>query len=158
MKKIKMKKVFLTRKIPELAFKILKETKNIQILSLNNTTKISNEDFLKVIKQNKDIEGLLIMLTDKIDISILKLLPKLKVISTMSVGFDHIKDINKFKLNNIQIGNTPDVLTDTTTDLCVTLLLSTARRIKESINSVQNGAWPEWEPNCNFKKLIFNSF
>jgi glyoxylate/hydroxypyruvate reductase len=52
------------------------------------------------------------------------------VIATMSVGYDHI-DVDAVKKRNIQIGYTPDVLTDATADLTVLLALGAARRIKE---------------------------
>lgn len=75
--------------------------------------------------------GLLCMLTDKIDQELLDAASSLEVVSTMSVGHDHI-DKSACASRNIAIGNTPGVLTDATADLALTLLLATARRVPES--------------------------
>ncbi|KAG1462962.1 hypothetical protein G6F46_003131 [Rhizopus delemar] len=74
-----------------------------------------------------------------------ELLEKLKVIATMSVGYDHI-DVEAVKSRNILIGYTPDVLTDATADLTILLTLGAARRIKEAIQAAENGLWREWRP------------
>lgn len=63
----------------------------------------------------------------------------------MSVGYDHI-DTAAVKARQIQIGYTPDVLTDATADLTVLLTLGAARRIKEAIQVAENGQWREWRP------------
>jgi glyoxylate/hydroxypyruvate reductase len=63
----------------------------------------------------------------------------------MSVGYDHI-DVEAVKGRKIQLGYTPDVLTDATADLTALLTLAAARRIKESIDAVRNGEWREWRP------------
>ena len=60
--------------------------------------------------------------------------PNLKVISTMSVGFDHL-DLGECKRRNIAVGYTPDVSTDATAELTVALLLSTAHRLPEGISA-----------------------
>lgn len=64
--------------------------------------------------------------------------PQLKVVATMSVGYDHI-DVNAVKSRNIKLGYTPDVLTDATADLTVLLALGASRRIKESIRAAEDG-------------------
>ena len=60
--------------------------------------------------------------------------PNLKVISTMSVGVDHL-DLGECKRRNIAIGYTPDVSTNATAELTVALLLSTARHLPEGIST-----------------------
>ena len=67
--------------------------------------------------------------------------PNLKVIATMSVGFDHL-DTGECKRRNIAIGYTPDVLTDATAELTVALLLSTARRLPEG--KTTSSWWRSW--------------
>jgi len=73
--------------------------------------------------------------------------PQLKVVSTMSVGYDHI-DATECKRRGIQVGNTPGVLTDAVADLTVGLLLATARLFPQAIDSVKNGGWGAWDPLC----------
>ncbi|CEG64003.1 hypothetical protein RMATCC62417_01050 [Rhizopus microsporus] len=70
---------------------------------------------------------------------------QLKVIATMSVGYDHI-DVEAAKARRILIGYTPDVLTDATADLTLLLILGAARRIKEGIQAAEHGQWREWRP------------
>ena len=64
----------------------------------------------------------------------------LKVISTYSVGFDHI-DINYAKKKKIRVGYTPEVLTDATADLAFTLLLDVLRRVSEGDRIIRDGKW-----------------
>ena len=153
---IKLKKLFITRKIPVKAFNLLKESNKFQIISKNNEEKISNEDFEKILKQNEDLDAVLCTLTDKITPEVLKMTPNLKIVSTMSVGYDHI-DIEACKNSNVIVGNTPDVLTDTTADIAVALLLATSRRIPEGISSVKEGKWPAWKPEWLLGKDVSNS-
>ena len=79
-----------------------------------------------------------------------------KVVSTMSVGFDHI-DIEECKSRGIPVGHTPDVLTGTTADLTVALLTATARRIPEAAAAVKNGEWSTWKPMWLTGKDIHSS-
>eukprot|EP01080_Neovahlkampfia_damariscottae_P005378 gene5378-9185_t len=74
----------------------------------------------------------------------------------MSVGYDHI-DLAACKNSNVIVGNTPGVLTDTTADLAVSLLLATSRRIPEGISSVKKGTWPLWKPEWLLGKDVSNS-
>lgn len=71
---------------------------------------------------------------------------KLKVIGTMSVGYDHI-DLNECKRRNITVGYTPNVLTDATAELTVALLLTTSRRIPEGV------ALPRLHNDCSLAKF-----
>ena len=65
---------------------------------------------------------------------------KLKVISTYSVGFDHI-DTQFAKKRKIRVGYTPEVLTDATADLAFGLLLDLSRRISEGDRIIRDGKW-----------------
>ncbi|PVV00891.1 hypothetical protein BB560_004709 [Smittium megazygosporum] len=91
--------------------------------------------------------GVLCMLTDKIDGELIRAAgPQLKVVSTMSVGYDHI-NTKVLHENNILIGNTPGVLTNATSDIAALLLLGAARRAKEGVDAVENSKWGVWNPN-----------
>lgn len=86
-------------------------------------------------------------LCDKIDAEVLDAAgPNLKVVGTISVGYDHI-DIEECRKRGVRIGYTPDVLTDATAELTVALLLATARRLFEANREVYNGGWKSWSPN-----------
>ena len=92
-----------------------------------------------------NVEGLLSLLTDKIDVELMDKAPKLKVISNCAVGFDNISIPDATK-RGIMVCNTPGVLTDTTADLAFTLLMAAARRVVEADKSVRAGKWKTWGP------------
>ncbi|GAB5579920.1 probable 2-ketogluconate reductase isoform X2 [Prionailurus iriomotensis] len=91
--------------------------------------------------------GLLCLLTDRVDKRLLDAAvgANLKVISTMSVGVDHLA-LDEIKKRGIRVGYTPDVLTDATAELAVSLLLTTCRRLPEAMEEVRNGGWTSWKP------------
>uniref|UniRef100_A0A665T6L0 Glyoxylate reductase/hydroxypyruvate reductase n=1 Tax=Echeneis naucrates TaxID=173247 RepID=A0A665T6L0_ECHNA len=100
----------------------------------------------ELLKSVQGAHGLLCLLTDKIDAEVLDAAgPNLKVISTLSVGFDHLA-LDEIKKRGIRLGYTPDVLTDATAELTVALLLATARRLPEGVEEVKNGGWSAWKP------------
>jgi len=97
----------------------------------------------------RDCDGLLCLLTDRIDAALFERCPRLRVVSSVSVGVDHV-DLDAATARGIPIGHTPGVLTETTADLAFALLLAAARRVVEGDRFVRAGAWtPErvWEPD-----------
>ncbi|CAM0141497.1 hypothetical protein VKS41_003788 [Umbelopsis sp. WA50703] len=135
-------RVVVTRRLPPQAQATL-EKLDAEIYQWQEDSAIPRDVLLKEIK---GADGLLCLLTDKVDNELLGAAGEsLKTISTMSVGYDHI-DVEAVKGRKIQLGYTPDVLTDATADLTALLTLAAARRIKESIDAVRNGEWREWRP------------
>ena len=129
------KRVFLTRTLHDFALKELKKKYQIEI----HTGKIPiPKNILK--NKIKTIDGLICFPYDKIDDKIIDLSTNLKVISTFSVGFDHI-DINHAKKKKIRVGYTPKVLTDATADLAFALMIDLARRVSEGDRIIRNGKW-----------------
>ncbi|HEV7492153.1 D-glycerate dehydrogenase [Baekduia sp.] len=90
-------------------------------------------------------EGLLAMLTERVDTALLDAAPQLKVIANYAVGFDNI-DIEATNKRGIPVGVTPDVLTDATADLAFALLLAAARRLAPAEAAVRQGRWRTFEP------------
>jgi glyoxylate reductase len=129
------KRVFLTRTLHDFALKELKKKYQIEI----HTGKIPiPKNILK--NKIKTIDGLICFPYDKIDNKMIDLSTNLKVISTFSVGFDHI-DINHAKKKKIRVGYTPKVLTDATADLAFALMIDLARRVSEGDRIIRNGKW-----------------
>ena len=129
------KKVFLTRTLHDFALKELKKRYQIQV----HSGKIPiPKNILK--NKIKTMDGLICFPYDKIDSEMIDLAPNLKVISTYSVGFDHI-DINHAKNKKIRVGYTPEVLTDATADMAFTLMLDVMRRVTEGDKIIRDGKW-----------------
>jgi glyoxylate reductase len=96
-----------------------------------------------------DCQGLVCLLTDRIDADLIDSLPQLEFVSSMSVGVDHV-DVAALSERGIPLGNTPGVLVDTTADLAFALLLAAARRLGEADRFIRQGNWsPEnaWSPD-----------
>ena len=92
-----------------------------------------------------DCDGLVSLLTDRVEAVLLAVAPKLKVVSNFAVGVNNV-DLNACTMSGIPVGNTPGVLTDATADIAVTLLLAAARRLGESAADARAGRWLTWEP------------
>jgi glyoxylate reductase len=90
-------------------------------------------------------EGLITLLTERVDAELLDALPGLKVVSNYAVGSDNI-DLDAAKERGIAVGVTPDVLTEATADLAWALMLAVARGIVPAAADVRAGRWQTWEP------------
>ncbi|RPJ43386.1 MAG: D-glycerate dehydrogenase [Chloroflexi bacterium] len=131
-------KVFVTRHLPEAAYHTL--AKACEIEYWDYETPPSYEVLAERIQ---DKQGLICLLTDRIDAALMDRAPGLKVISQIAVGFDNI-DVPAASKRGIRVGNTPGVLTDATADFAFTLLMAAARRVGEAIDYVHSGRWETW--------------
>ena len=129
------KKVFLTRTLHDFALKELKKRYQIEI----HSGKIPIPQ-TKLRTKIKEIDGLICFPYDEINKATIDLAKNLKVISTYSVGFDHI-DTKYAKKKKIRVGYTPEVLTDATADLAFSLLLDILRRVSEGDRITRDGKW-----------------
>jgi glyoxylate reductase len=94
----------------------------------------------------REAEGLLCLLTDRVDAELLAAAPRLRAISSCSVGLDHV-DLAAATARGIPVGFTPGVLTETTAELALGLLFAAARRIVEADRAVREGRWRQaWDP------------
>jgi glyoxylate reductase len=103
--------------------------------------RISREELLKRVA---DKEGLVCLLTEKVDDELLTGAPKLRIASTVSVGYDNI-DVAACTKHKVVATNTPGVLDDTTADFAWTLLMAIARRLLEGDAWMRSGRWPGWD-------------
>lgn len=141
--------ILVSRKFSEKWLPKLREKFDVTVWDKDST---ADRSWLLDNIQSKD--GALVMLTDRVDKEFMARGSSLKVISTMSVGYDHI-DTAAAKARNITVTNTPGVLTDSTADLGFALLLSTSRRITEGDRSVRSGEWKEaWSPSFMLGKEV----
>lgn len=134
---MKKMRVFLTRKLHNFALEKLKKKYQIEI----HSGKIPIPK-TKLRSKMKNIEGLICFPYDKIDKETMDSAKNLKVISTYSVGFDHI-DVEYAKKKKIRVGYTPEVLTDATADLAFSLMIDVMRRVSEGDRVIRTGKWTE---------------
>lgn len=128
-------KVFITRKIPESGINLIREHCDVKVYPGEGPLK-GNE----LIKQASAMDGIICLPGDAIDKTFLNAAPNLKVVSTSSVGFEHI-DVQEATQRGIYVGYTPGILTDATADLAFTLLLSAARKIPQCDQFVRARNW-----------------
>ncbi|HSR30043.1 MAG TPA: D-glycerate dehydrogenase, partial [Anaerolineae bacterium] len=131
-------KVYVTRHLPEAALNELVQGCDVEIWDHETPP-----PYDLIVEKVRDKEGLLCLLTDRIDAALMDASPRLKVISQCAVGFDNV-DLVAATERGIPVGNTPGVLTDATADFAFTLLMAAARRVGEAIDYVRAGHWQTW--------------
>ncbi len=104
---------------------------------------LSNDDFKLAFKE---VDAILPTVTDRIGASVFESTAgRTKILANYGVGFSHI-DIDAAKDHGVTVTNTPDVLSECTADLAMTLMLMTARRVGEGEREVRGGSWSGWRP------------
>ncbi len=90
-------------------------------------------------------DGLISLLTDRVDAALLDASPRLRVVSNYAVGFDNI-DVGAATERGVVVTNTPGALTETVADFTMALLLAVARRVVEADRYTRAGRWQSWGP------------
>ncbi len=98
-----------------------------------------------LVERTRECDGLLSLLTDRVDAALMDACPRLRVISNFAVGFNNI-DIAAATERGLPVGNTPGVLTDATADMAFCLLIAAARQLVAAERSIRDGEWRTWEP------------
>lgn len=133
-------RIYLTRRIPRPGMALLEEVCDVRLW--DEALPVPREVLLREVSE---AEGLLTLLSDRIDAEIIAAAPRLRVISQYAVGYDNI-DLAAATARGIPVGNTPDVLTEATADLAFALLMAVARRLVEGVDQVRQGLWRTWGP------------
>jgi glyoxylate reductase len=133
-------KVFVTRRLPA-ALDSLESIASVEVW-----TERQPPPYEVLRDKIKTMDGLLCLLTDRIDQPLIETGTSLKVISQLAVGYDNI-DVSAATTRKIPIGHTPDVLTDATADFTWALLMAAARRVVEADRLTRAGDWKTWEPD-----------
>lgn len=144
-------RVLMTRQLPEVAMQAIQEFAECDVWPEDRPmpSPVLSERIAEA-------EGLLCLLTDRVDAALLSRAPKLRVVSTMAVGVDHV-DLAACSERGIPVGNTPGVLTETSADLAFALLMTAARRVVEGTEYVKNGLWQTWSPTLLLGQDIFGA-
>lgn len=135
-----MAHVFVTRELPGPALDRLKAAHDVDVWP-GSLPPSADELSARAV----DAEGLLTLLSDRVDEPLLERCKRLRAISNYAVGLDNI-DLKAATAHRIPVGHTPDVLTEATADLTFTLLLAAARKLPEAIAAVDSGEWATWGP------------
>lgn len=133
-------RVFVTRQISTEAIRLLESSTHVRVWERDEP--IPRDELLRAVS---DVDGLLPLLTDRIDADLLDHAPRLKVVANMAVGYDNV-DLAACTARGVVATNTPGVLTETTADLAFALMLAVARRVVESDRFVREGRWSTWGP------------
>lgn len=134
-------RVVVTRRLPPPVQQMLKDAKPSLALDVWDSPNPMPRD--ELLARIATADALLCVLTDKVDEELLAAAPNLKLVSTVSVGYNHI-NVPACAARSVRVGNTPDVLTETTADTAVGLVLAACRRFKEATASVVDGTWGTW--------------
>ena len=134
-------KVFITRDIPEVAYKLLQQN------GINFDYYKEDRPIPKNIlrKKVKDCDAIISLLTEQIDSHLIDQMPNCKVIANYAVGYNNI-DVDYAKSKKIFVTNTPNVLTESTADLTLALVLACARRLFEAERIVRLQKYKGWKP------------
>jgi glyoxylate reductase len=133
-------KVFVTRRLPGGALDRLAAEHDVEVWP--EPLPPPRDELLA---RMQDLDGLLPLLTDRVDAELIEAAPRLRAISNYAVGVDNI-DLDAASARGIPVGNTPGVLTDTTADLALALMLGIGRRLVDGDAYVRRGDWRTWDP------------
>src|SRR5277367_2460238 len=132
-------RVFVTHSLFDEARRILSATCDAEYW--NGSDRPSREELLR---KMKDREGLICLLTEKINDELLRAAPKLRIVANVAVGYDNI-DVDACTKRNVVATNTPGVLDETTADFAWTLMMAVARRLSEGEALARSGNWKGWD-------------
>jgi lactate dehydrogenase-like 2-hydroxyacid dehydrogenase len=134
-------KVVITRKLPAAAEERAKQLFDVEL----NVSDVPL-DAAALVRAMREADGLLPCVADKITAELLATPNrKVKIVANYGVGYNNI-DVLAAKANGVVVTNTPDVLTEDTADLALTLMLATARRAGEGERELRSGKWTGWRP------------
>ena len=132
--------VLVTGNLPDAIIDRLRQTHRVET---NREDKPMSRQALLVAVKDKD--GLLTMLTDRVDEELLGCAPQLKMVANCAVGFDNV-DLAAASRKGVWVSNTPGVLTNSTADLAFALMLAVGRRVVEGDRRVREGRFKHFAP------------
>ncbi|ADU50352.1 Glyoxylate reductase [Thermaerobacter marianensis DSM 12885] len=133
-------RVFVTRQVPEGALAPLEGWAHVEVWP----------EFLpppreELARRLAEADGVITMITDRIDDDLLAAAPRLRVVSNCAVGYDNV-DVAAARRRGVMVTHTPGVLTEATADLAFALILACARRLPQAEADLRAGRWTTWHP------------
>ncbi|MCL4508450.1 MAG: D-glycerate dehydrogenase [Chloroflexi bacterium] len=92
-----------------------------------------------------EADALLALLTERVDDELLAAAPRLRIVANMAVGYDNV-DVAAARRRSVIVTNTPGVLTETSAEFALALIMAATRRLKEAMRWVERGHWTAWDP------------
>ncbi len=135
--------IFVTRKIPEVGLRWMREGGHELVVSEKDGVLTPEE--LREALAARPYDGVVSLLTDTIDASILEVAPQVKIVANYAVGFNNI-DVKGLNAAGVVVTNTPGVLTDTVAEFTVSLIVALAKRIPEGDRFTRAGRYEGWAP------------
>ena len=135
------KRLLITRRLPDAVEE--RANRDYEVVQNADDHQMTTDE---IVEKANDVDAILITITDKIREDVVAALPEhIKILSTFSIGFDHI-DLEAAKARQIQVGNAPHGVTVATAEIAMLLILGSARRASEGERMVRTRSWPGWAP------------
>ena len=135
-------RAYLTRALPAQARQVVAAACDLAEWD-SESQPVPRDELLRAVR---DADGVLTLVTERVDEEFLDAAPRCRVVANMGVGYDNV-DVGALTRRGVLLTNTPDVeLTETTADLVWALMLATARRIVEGSDAIRANAWGAWSP------------
>ncbi len=132
-------RIYSTHQLFEPARKLLKE--HFEVEYWKSSERPPRDE---VLKRVADKDGLICLLTEKVNEELLGAAPKLRIVANVAVGFDNV-DVDACTRRKVVVTNTPGVLDETTADFAWLLLMAVARRLLEGDQLARSGTWKGWD-------------
>lgn len=134
-----MARILVTRQWPAEVEQALQASYDVTL----NSNPLTPEQWRKALQE---YDVICPCVADRVTADLFEDIPiRTKLLANYGVGYNHI-DVNAAQSHGITVTNTPDVLTDATADLAMTLLLMLARRAGEGERQLRDGQWKGWFP------------
>ena len=133
-------KVYITRRIPQAGIDLLRRVADVDVNPVD--APLNRQELLR---KAADYDGIMGLLTDRIDAEFFAAAKRLKGYANYAVGFDNI-DVKEATRRRLPVSNTPGVLTNATAECAWALLFAVARRVVESDAVMRSGKWSGWGP------------
>jgi len=133
--------VYVTRRLPQAAIDLLTPACDVRVWE-SETAPVPRDVLLR---EAATADGILSLLTDRVDTELLAAAPQLRIVANMAVGYDNV-ELAALNTRGVLLTNTPDVLTETTADLAWSLVMATNRRLIEGQKVIEAGRWGAWSP------------
>lgn len=133
-------RVYVTRRIPDAGLELVRAACDVTLWEGDEPP-----PYPVLLDGVREAEGLLSLVTDRVDEALMAAAPRLRVISQYAVGYDNV-DVAAATRRGIVVGHTPGVLTHATADMAFALLMAAARRLVEGVDYARAGRWRTWGP------------